>query len=47
MSEEKEYTAYFNGTLSIKAKSIEEAWKKWEIEEAKIEDIDIDDIDIY
>lgn len=43
----KEFTAYFNGSLSIKAESIEEAWEKWFLEKAKIKDLDIDDIDIY
>jgi len=43
----KEFTAYFRGSLLIKAESIEEAWEKWFIEKAKIKDLDVDDIDIY
>ena len=43
----KEFTAYFRGSLLIKAESIEEAWEKWFDEIAKVKDLDIDNIDIY
>ncbi len=46
-NKEIEFTAYFRGSLLIKAKTIEEAYDIWEKEEAKIKNIDIDDIDIY
>lgn len=42
-----EFTAYFRGSLSIKAESIEDAWEKWFLEREKIKNINIDDIDIY
>ena len=46
-NKEIEYTAYFRGSLTFKAKSIEDAWEVWFKEKAKIKNIDIDDIDIY
>ena len=42
-----EFVAYFRGSLLIEAKTIEEAYDIWEKEEAKIKNIEIDDIDIY
>ena len=46
MSENKEYTVYFRGSLTFKAKDIEEAWEVWFKERDKIKNIIIDDSDI-
>jgi len=47
MTEEKEYTAYFDACLPIKAESIEKAWEKWEIVQSKIKDLGINDIELF
>jgi len=41
-----DFTAYFRGSLSIEAESIEEAWEKWHKFVDKYT-FDFDDIDIW
>lgn len=44
---EKEFSVYFRGSLTFKAKDIEDAWEVWFKERDKIKNIIIDDSDIY